>query len=74
MVFFSRFSKYRNQILNKHFFRDYYNFDMPNVTFEHYYPCLYFKIFFKKETRKRKTEGKSSLFGKFLELYLLLDF
>ena len=47
---------------------------MPNVTFEHYYPCLYFKIFFKKETRKRKTEEKSSLFGKFLELYLLLDF
>ena len=47
---------------------------MPNVTFEHYYPCLYFKIFFKKETRKRKTERKSSLFGKFLELYLLLGF
>ena len=42
--------------------------------FEHYYPCLYFKIFFKKETRKRKTERKSSLFGKFLELYLLLGF
>ena len=47
---------------------------MPNVTFEHYYPCLYFKIFFKKETRKRKTEGKSSLSEKFLELYLLLGF
>ena len=47
---------------------------MPNVTFEHYYPCLYFKIFFKKETRKRKTEGKSSLSEKFLELYLFLGF
>ena len=47
---------------------------MPNFTFEHYYPCLYFKIFFKKETRKRKTEGKSSLSEKFLELYLFLGF
>ena len=47
---------------------------MPNVTFEHYYPCLYFKIFFKKETRKRKTEGKGSLSEKLLELYLLLGF
>ena len=47
---------------------------MPNVTFEHYYPCLYFKIFFKKETRKRKTEEKGSLSEKLLELYLLLGF
>ena len=47
---------------------------MPNVTFEHYYPCLYFKIFFKKETRKRKTEGKGSLSEKLIELYLLLGF
>ena len=47
---------------------------MPNVTFEHYYPCLYFKIFFKKETRKRKTEEKGSLSEKLIELYLLLGF
>ena len=47
---------------------------MPNVTFEHYYPCLYFKIFFKKETRKRKTERKGSLSEKLIELYLLLGF
>ena len=47
---------------------------MPNVTFEHYYSCLYFKIFFKKETRKRKTEGKGSLSEKLIELYLLLGF
>ena len=36
--FFFQFSKYRNHILRKNFSRDYYNFDLPNVTFELYYP------------------------------------
>ena len=69
-IFFCWFSKYRNQILNEHFSRDYYKFDMPKVTFENYYPLHHFKKNFNKETRnytfcllfyEKGLQGNSSL-------------
>ena len=73
-LFFLQFSKYHNQILHKNVSRGYYNFDMPNVTIDHYYLFNILKFSSNKKLEKEKFNKKSSLFKKFLELHLLLGF
>ena len=73
-LFFLKFSKYHNQILHKNVSRGYYNFDMSNVTIDHYYLFNILKFSSNKKLEKEKFNKKSSLFKKFLELHLLLGF
>ena len=57
----------------------YYNFHMPNLTFEHYYPFSNLhlltinklKFYSNKKLKNEKLNKKSWLFQKFLELHLL---
>ena len=73
--FFFQFLKYRNQSLHKIFFRNYYNFNMPNVTFKSIIITFnILKFSSNKKLEKEKLNKESSLFQKFLELHLLLGF
>ena len=57
-LFFLQFSKYHNQILHKNVSRGYYNFDMPNVTIDHYYLFNILKFSSNKKLEKKNSTRK----------------
>ena len=57
-LFFLKFSKYHNQILHKNVSRGYYNFDMSNVTIDHYYLFNILKFSSNKKLEKKNSTRK----------------